>query len=44
MEPKKGRWDRASITEDGVGPCLAVEDSTTKEGFKAHLEGVLGRP
>ena len=32
----------ASITEEGVGPCLAVEGSTTREVFEAYLEGVLG--
>ena len=31
----------ASITEEGVGPCLAVEGSTTREVFEAYLEGVL---
>jgi hypothetical protein len=29
----------ASITEEGVGPCLAVEGSTTREVFEAYLEG-----
>ena len=32
----------ASITEEGVGPCLAVEGSTSREVFEAYLEGVLG--
>ena len=32
----------ASITEEGVGPCLVVEGSTTREVFEAYLEGVLG--
>jgi transposase len=31
----------ASITQEGVGPCLAVEGSTTREIFEAYLEGVL---
>jgi transposase len=32
----------ASITvEDGLGPCLAVEGSTTREVFEAYLERVL---
>ena len=31
----------ASITQEGVGPCLAVEGSTTREVFEAYLEGVL---
>ena len=31
----------ASITEEGVGPCLAVEGSTTREVFEAYLEEVL---
>jgi transposase len=31
----------ASITSGGVGPCLAVEGSTTREVFEAYLEGVL---
>ena len=31
----------ASITEEGLGPCLAVEGSTTREIFEAYLEGVL---
>jgi transposase len=31
----------ASITSRGVGPCLAVEGSTTREVFEAYLEGVL---
>jgi hypothetical protein len=32
----------ASITEEGVGPCLAVEGSTTREVFEAYLERGLG--
>jgi DDE superfamily endonuclease len=32
----------ASITVDGMGPCLAVEGATTREGFEAYLERVLG--
>jgi transposase len=33
----------ASITvEEGLGPCLAVEGSTTREGFETHLEQALG--
>jgi len=31
----------ASITEEGLGPCLAVEGATTREVFEAYLEGVL---
>jgi transposase len=31
----------ASITREGLGPCLAVEGSTTREVFEAYLEGVL---
>ncbi len=31
----------ASITAEGVGPCLAVEGPTTGEGFEAYLENVL---
>jgi len=31
----------ASITSGGVGPCLAVEGSTTREVFEAYLEAVL---
>ncbi|HLL38456.1 MAG TPA: transposase [Rubrobacteraceae bacterium] len=31
----------ASITRWGVGPCLAVEGSTTREVFEAYLERVL---
>jgi transposase len=31
----------ASITEAGLGPCLAVEGATTREVFEAYLEGVL---
>ena len=31
----------ASITEEGLGPCLAVEGSTTREIFEAYIEGVL---
>jgi transposase len=31
----------ASITSGGVGACLAVEGSTTREVFEAYLEGVL---
>jgi transposase len=31
----------ASITVDGIGPCLAVEGSTTREVFEAYLEWVL---
>jgi transposase len=33
----------ASITvEEGLGPCLAVEGSTTREVFETHLEQALG--
>ena len=31
----------ASITAGGLGPCLAVEGSTTREVFEAYLERVL---
>jgi transposase len=31
----------ASITRDGLGPCLAVEGATTREVFEAYMEGVL---
>ena len=31
----------ASITPEGLGPCLAVEGSTTREIFEAYLERVL---
>ena len=31
----------ASITSEGMGPCLAVEGSTTKAVFEAYLERVL---
>jgi transposase len=31
----------ASITHRGLGPCLAVEGSTTREVFEAYLEHVL---
>ena len=31
----------ASITGEGLGPCLAVEGSTTREVFEAYLEHVL---
>lgn len=31
----------ASITPEGVGPCLAVEGPTTREVFEAYLERVL---
>jgi transposase len=29
------------MTIRGMGPCLAVEDSTTREVFEAYLERVL---
>ena len=32
----------AIITAEGVGSCLAVEGSTTKEVFEAYLKGVIG--
>jgi transposase len=32
----------ASITREGLGECLAVEGSTTREVFEAYLEQVLG--
>ena len=31
----------ASITREGLGPCLAVEGSTTREVFETYLEQVL---
>jgi DDE superfamily endonuclease len=31
----------ASITHRGLGPCLAVEGSTTREVFEAYLERTL---
>jgi len=31
----------ASITRRGLGPCLAVEGTTTREVFEAYLERVL---
>ncbi len=31
----------ASITGEGLGPCLAVEGATTREVFEAYLEHVL---
>ena len=31
----------ASITEEGVGACLAVEGATTREVFETYLERVL---
>jgi transposase len=31
----------ASITRRGLGPCLAVEGSTTREVFETYLERVL---
>ncbi len=31
----------ASITQEGMGPCLAVEGATTKVTFEAYLEHVL---
>jgi len=31
----------ASITTEGLGPCLAVEGATTREVFEAYLEHVL---
>jgi transposase len=31
----------ASITQRGLGPCLAVEGSTTREVFETYLEHVL---
>jgi hypothetical protein len=39
-------WDKnvtllASITREGIGPCLAVEGATTKVTFEAYLEHVL---
>jgi transposase len=31
----------ASITVEGIGPCLAVESATTREVFEAYLESAL---
>ena len=31
----------ASITREGLGPCLAVEGATTREVFETYLERVL---
>jgi transposase len=31
----------ASITPEGLGPCLAIEGPTTREVFEAYLERVL---
>jgi hypothetical protein len=31
----------ASITAEGIGPCLAVEGATTREVFEAYLERAL---
>ncbi len=31
----------ASITREGMGPCLAVEGATTREVFEAYLEHAL---
>jgi hypothetical protein len=31
----------ASITQEGMGPCLAVEGSITREVFEVYLEHVL---
>ena len=31
----------ASMSVEGMGPCLAVEGSTTREVFEAYLEHVL---
>ena len=31
----------ASITREGLGPCLAVEGATTREVFEAYLEHAL---
>jgi hypothetical protein len=32
----------SSLTHRGLGPCLAVEGSTTREVFETHLEQALG--
>ncbi len=39
-------WDKnvtllASITREGIGPCLAVEGATTREVFEAYLLEIL---
>jgi DDE superfamily endonuclease len=31
----------ASITREGLGPCLAVEGATTREVFETYLEHVM---
>ena len=31
----------ASMSAEGMGPCLAVEGSTTREVFEAYLKRVL---
>src|SRR3712207_9151494 len=31
----------ASITREGMGPCLAAEGATTREVFEAYLEHIL---
>jgi hypothetical protein len=33
----------ASITREGLGPCLAVEGPTTREVFEAYLESASWR-
>ena len=32
----------SSMTQEGMGPSLAVEGSTTREVFEAYVERVLG--
>jgi transposase len=32
----------ASMTSEGMGPCLAVEGATTRNVFEAYIEKVLG--
>jgi hypothetical protein len=31
----------ASMSSEGIGPCLAVEGGTNKDVFEAYVEGVL---
>lgn len=32
----------ASMTHEGMGPCLVVEGATTREVFKTYIERMLG--
>src|SRR5215217_4582371 len=38
---RRGERAFASVRVEGMGPCLAVEGSTTREVFEAYLEHVL---